>query len=161
MYTNISVLQFQQEFFPRDFPYGTDINTSVLDSDISKAFTYTNMNINQTLFPDQGSYNLGYALLSAHYLVTNLSASSQGKNGQYAFLEQSKGVGGINQAFAIPQRILDNPYWSMLSKTEYGAEYISLLLPQLSGQMFSVFGGSGAGYGGQFFPPFAQDPFVV
>lgn len=154
-FTNPSVLDFQTQF-NRDFAYGTDINTSVLDSDITKAFTYTNININQGLFSDQGSYNLGYLLLSAHYLVTNLRSSSQGINGQYSFLEQSKGVGGVNQAFAIPQRILDNPYWSMLSKTNYGSEYIGLLLPQLCGQMFAT-GGSPLGLANGVFAPFAYD----
>ena len=136
-YNNPSVADFQAYFF-RDFPYGTDKNTSVLDQDIANAFQMTNININPGLFSSQSDYTVGYLLLSAHYLVMNLRQSSQGINGQFAFLEQSKGVGGINSSQAIPQRILDNPNWSMLMKTNYGAQYIQILLPALSGQMFSV-----------------------
>lgn len=140
-YTNPSPADFVS-YFNRDFPYGTDINTSVLDSDIAKAMQMTNMNINQALFTSQSNYNIGYLLLSAHYLVMNLRASSQGINGQFAFLEQSKGVGAVNTSFAIPQRVLDNPDWSVLMKTNYGAQYLQILLPLLAGQMFVVPGGN-------------------
>jgi hypothetical protein len=134
-YENPSVADFKS-FFNRDFPYGTDQETQVLDSDITKAFAMTNVNMNQALFGYQSSYNIGYLLMSAHYLVMNLRASSQGINGQFSFLESSKGVGSVSQAFAIPQRVLDNPDWSILCKTNYGAQFIQLVLPQLAGNMF-------------------------
>lgn len=136
-YTNPSVADFKN-FYTRDFPYGTDPNVSVLDEDITKAFTFANINVNQALFGDQGSYNVGYLLLSAHYLVMNLRSSSQGINGQFAFLEASKGVGAVNVSFSIPQRVLDNPDWSVLMKTNYGATYLQILLPALAGQMYTV-----------------------
>ena len=138
-YVNPTVSDFQN-YFVRDFPYGIDPNIAVLNSDISKAFGQTNININQALFSSQDSYNIGYLLLSAHYLVVDLRMSSQGINGQYSFLEQSKSVGSVSQSFSIPQRILDNPYLSMLTKTNYGAKYLELILPQLCGQIFNVYG---------------------
>ncbi len=133
-YTNPSVAEFKS-FFARDFPYGTDPNTSVLDADIAKAFVMTNVNMNQGLFGYQESYNVGYLLMSAHYLVMNLRASSQGINGQFSFLEQSKSVASVAQSFAIPQRILDDPYLSILAKTNYGAEFLALVLPQICGAL--------------------------
>lgn len=138
-FSNPSVQDFKTQF-TRDFPYGIDPNVAVLDSDITYAFTLTNMNINQGLFSDQGSYSVGYNLLSAHYLVMNLRASSQGINGQFNFLQQSKGVGAVNEAFAIPQRILDNPDWAILTKTNYGALFLQLVLPQMAGQIYNAFG---------------------
>lgn len=138
-FTNPSVAEFKA-FFSRDFLFGADPQTSIQDSDITKAFTFVNVNMNPDLFGDQGSYNIGYLLLSAHYLVMNLRASSQGIAGQFSFLEQSKSVGSVSQAFAIPQRVLDNPDWAILCKTNYGAQFIQLILPQLTGQMFSVQG---------------------
>lgn len=116
------------------------MNTQVLDQDITSSFMSTNVNINQALFPDQSTYTLGYLLLSAHYLVMNLRQSSQGINGQYNFLQASKGVGSVNESFSIPQRVLDNPYWTMLTKTNYGSSYLQLLLPQLAGQAYTVIG---------------------
>lgn len=138
-YINPSISDFKARFY-RDFPYGTDINVSVIDQDIAIAFQGTNVNLNPGLFVDQATYSQAYLLLSAHYLVTNLRSSSQGINGQYNFLQQSKGAGAVNEAFAIPQRILDDPYFSMLTKTNYGALYLQLILPLLAGQTFNVFG---------------------
>ena len=138
-YENPSVADFKI-FFTRDFPYGTDPDTSILDSDISKAFTFTNANINLDLFNDQGTYDLGYYLLSAHYLVLNIRASSQGINGQFAFLESGKSAGALSQSFAIPQEILDNPIYAFFTKTNYGAQYLALIYPQLAGQTYAVLG---------------------
>lgn len=138
-FTNPSVADFKSYFF-RDFPYGTDINTTVTDADIANAMVQTNSSINQGLFTDQGSYNVGYCLLSAHYMVQNLRSSTQGINGQFNFLEASKGVGGVSSSYAIPQRVLDNPYWSMLIKTNYGAQYLQMILPLLEGAMFTAIG---------------------
>lgn len=138
-FTNPSVADFQAQFV-RDFPYGTDPTISVLDSDITYAFMVTNVNINPGLFPDQGTYTLAYNLLAAHYLVTNLRSSTQGINGQYNFLQASKGVGSVNESFNIPPRVMENPYWSMLTKTNYGAMYLQILLPQLAGQIYNAYG---------------------
>ncbi len=138
-YNNPSVADFKAYFY-RDFPYGTDMDTDVLDQDITKCFQQTNFNINQALFSDQSSYTVGYLLLAAHYLVVDLRMSSQGLNGQYSFLEQSKSVGQVSQSFAIPQRIQDDPYMAMLMKTNYGAKYLELILPGLSGQIFISYG---------------------
>jgi hypothetical protein len=138
-YVNPSLENFQSQFI-RDFPFGTDPNTQVLDSDVTYAFCMTNVNINQGLFSDQGSYTIGYNLMSAHFLVMNLRASSQGINGQYNFLQNSKGVGSVNESFQIPERILANPYWAMLTKTNYGQQFLMLVLPQLCGQFFNAFG---------------------
>lgn len=138
-YDNPSVQDFKDYFF-RDFPFGTDPNLSVLDADISKAMVQCRSTINAELFGGQEGYSVGYNLLTAHYLVSNLRASSQGINGQYNFLQNSKSVGNVNEAFSIPQMILDNPYWSMFTKTNYGAEYLEMVLPQLIGAGFTAFG---------------------
>ncbi len=135
-----TILQFQQ-LFVRDFPYGSNINTSITDTDIANAYTLTNININPGLWATQANYTIGYLYLSAHYLVLNLRASSQGINGQFNWLEAGKGVGSVNSTFSIPQRVLDNPLWSMYTKTNYGMQYLQLLLPQLSGYMYPVAGG--------------------
>jgi len=140
-FSNPSVADFKTQFF-RDFPYGTDPSVAILDQDILNAFLMVNVNMNPALFGDQGSYNIGYLLLGAHYMVMNLRASSQGINGQFNFLQQSKGVGSVNEAFGIPQRILDNPEWAILCKTNYGAQFMQLVLPQLTGNIFSVQGGT-------------------
>lgn len=134
-YLNPTITDFK-EYFTRDFPYGTDPETSVLDSDIGKAYGQVNFAINPALFSNQTDYTLGYLWLAAHWLVTDLRASSQGISGKYNWLESSKSVGSVSQGFTIPQRILDNPLFAMYSGTSYGAKYLQLLLPGLTGQVF-------------------------
>ena len=139
MYDAPTIENFKAYFF-RDFPYGTDPNTSVLDADIAKAYGQTNVNINQALFSSQEDFNIGYLLLAAHWLCIDLRMSSQGIGGSYSWVTTSKSVGSVSESFQIPQRILDNPEFAMLAQTNYGAKFLQLLLPRLTGQMFNVFG---------------------
>lgn len=139
MFLNPTITEFKN-YFTRDFPYGTDPTTSVIDQDIAKAYGQTNININQDNWANQGQYTIGYLFLSAHWLVIDLRMASQGINGQYSWIETSKSVQGVAQGFGIPQRILDNPEFAMLAKTNYGAKYLMLVLPQLSGQIFTAYG---------------------
>jgi len=138
-YENPTIDDFKTRFV-RDFPFGTDPQTEVLDQDIANAYALTNNMINQGLFSSQEFYTQAYLLLSAHNLVLNLRASSQGLSGSWNWLEQGKSVGAVSQNFAIPQRILDHPLWSIYFTTPYGAQYMALILPQLAGQIFTVRG---------------------
>lgn len=138
-YLNPSIADFKAYFF-RDFPYGTDPQTNILDADIAKAFGQVNFNITQRLFGSQEKYTVGYLYLAAHWLCIDMKASSQGISGQYDWPVTSKAVGSVSIGTSIPQRILDNPLWSMYTQTPYGAKYLALLLPQLTGQVFIAYG---------------------
>lgn len=138
-FTIPSIDDFKNQFV-RDFPYGTDMNVCVLDSDINYAFAMTTSNFNPGLFQDQNSFTIAYNLLTAHFMVLNIRASSQGINGQYNFLQQSKGAGQVNEAFAIPTEITDDPTLSMLTKTNYGAAYLSMVLSLIRGSVSVVYG---------------------
>jgi hypothetical protein len=98
------------------------------------------MVVNQNQWSNQTQYQIAFNLLSAHFLVLNLRASSQGINGQYNWAQNSKSVGNVSESFTIPQRIIDNPALMQYTKTNYGAQYLQLLWPQLCGQMFVVAG---------------------
>lgn len=134
-----TIAQFQAQFV-RDFPYGTDLNTCVLDVEIMNAFNVTDTMINQSMWPNQTAFQIGYGYLSAHYLVLNLRASSQGTSGVWEFLTTGKSVGPVNSSFQIPQQIIDNPNYAAYMQTWYGAMYINLLWPQLVGNTFTVLG---------------------
>lgn len=121
--------------FVRDFPYGSTPD-KVNDSDIQSGLDTASFNFNSGLFGLQTEFTLAYLLLSAHFMVMNLRASSQGISGQYSWLQTSKSVGSVAESFQIPQRILDHPVLGMLTKTYYGAQYVMLLLPRLTGQVF-------------------------
>ena len=120
--------------FVRDFPYGAD-TSHVMDSDIERAIGDAAAEINPGLFDTQTEYTRCFLLLSAHHLVMNIRASSQGLSGQFSWLQGSKGVGSVSESFQIPQRIAENPYFAALSKTHYGAKYILAIFPLLSGQV--------------------------
>lgn len=138
-FTNPQVSDFKTRF-ARDFPYGSDMNTSVLDTDIIIAMGDVNSLINPAIFPDQSTYTLGYLLYTAHILVLNIRNSSQGLNGQFAWAQTQKAVAGVSESFQIPERVLNNPTLMMLTKTNYGARFLDIVLPFLTGQMFAVCG---------------------
>lgn len=138
-YQNPSVAQFQS-YYDRDFPFGTDINTQVRIQDVLKAFQQANAQLNGTLYLSQGSWTLGYLWLAAHYLCTNINASSQGLNGQFNWGEQSKSADGVSQSFAIPPDIASSVVFNAFTKTNYGAMYILDVYPRLTGGMSSTRG---------------------
>lgn len=137
-YIDPTVADFQA-YFVRDFPYGNTQDT-VMDSDITKAMAECKFLLNPSLFSDQNQYSIGFMYLTAHYLVMDLRMASQGIAGSYSWLSNSKAVGNVSESFSIPQRILDNPELAYLSKTNYGAKYLSLILPNLTAQVFVVRG---------------------
>lgn len=138
-FLNPSIDDFKA-YFNRDFPYGTDISTSILDVDIGKAFGKANFWINEGLFDKQEDYTMGYMELAAHWLVEDIRKSSQGISGRYNWIEASKGVGNASSSYSIPQKILDNPSLAMLSQTRYGQAYLELIMPQLAGNTATVRG---------------------
>jgi hypothetical protein len=137
-FTNPSVADFKA-YFVRDFAYGATSDV-VMDADITRAIYDSSININTALFPDQANYTNAFLQLTAHNLVLNIRASSQGLSGVFNFPTVSRGVGQVSEGFQIPQRISDDPVLSMLTKTTYGAKYLSIVLPFAVGNMFSSTG---------------------
>jgi hypothetical protein len=110
--------------------------------DVSNAMVEASNFINPGLFSSQSSYTLGFMRLSAHLLVMNLRASSQGIFGKYPWMTTSKSVGSVSEGIQIPDRIMANPQWAMLTQTTYGAAFLFMVLPQMNGMMFAVWGGT-------------------
>jgi hypothetical protein len=134
------ISDFKAQFF-RDFNYGTTMDT-IQDQDITNALAQAVFNFNYDLFSSQDQVNLAGCFLTAHYLVIDFQNSSQGLASQYNWLLTSKSVGSVSAGYTIPQYILDNPEFAYLSTTGYGVKYLSLIMPLLIGNMFSVFGGT-------------------
>lgn len=135
--TNPSIAQFQ-DYFDRDFPFGTDIDNSVRDKDILKGFQECNNQIKVSVFGAQASYTVAYMNFSAHFMCENILNSSQGLNGQYRWLNQSVSVGGVSESVGIPPYILANPTFAGWSKTTYGSKYLRMVWPLLIGPMGSA-----------------------
>ena len=141
MYTDPDEQDFKN-YFVRDFPYGIDSAKNILDQDIINALSDAKANLNTGLCGTQEVYTLFYLLLAAHFLVLSIQASSQGISGSFEWPASSKSVGSVSEGLSIPQRILDNPEFSYYTKTPYGAKYLMMVLPQLSGQIYAVYGGT-------------------
>jgi hypothetical protein len=137
-YTAPTVADFKA-YFDRDFPFGVT-NAEVKDSDITRALTEAGLCINEALWSEQAEYTTGYFYLTAHYLVMNLRASSQGIAGNYAWLQNSRSAGSVSESVSIPEQILRSPTLSMLAKTNYGARYLEMILPKLIGAVHAVCG---------------------
>lgn len=154
-YINPTVGDFQA-YFNRDFPYGNADLTTVNDVDITKALSLQQNLINPTLFTNQNVYSQGALLLAAHFLVQNLRASAQGIAGKFEWLNNSKSVGAVSSSFAIPERLMENPEFAMLVSTVYGTQFLYMVLPLLTGQMFAVAGGTvlAGPNGGMFTGPY-------
>lgn len=140
-YTPPTVADFKSRF-DRDFAYSaaeSDL-TKVRVKDINTAFVQAAANFNEALFASQATYAESFLLLSAHFLVVNITASSQGLGGASQWTTQSKGAGNLQESFAIPPRIMRSPFLSQLSKTTYGMTYLQIILPLLSGNVGIVAG---------------------
>lgn len=142
-YTDPSVSDFKG-FFVRDFPYGSNVDQNVLDADITRALSEAGTSINPECFSSQATYTNGFLYLAAHNLVVNLRNSSQGISSSFSWLRTGKSVGSVSDSFQIPERIAQNPYLASLSKTGYGVKYLEMLIPKLSGQIFTAAGGTKA-----------------
>jgi hypothetical protein len=136
-----TVAQFKAYFY-RDFPYATSQSdlTRVIDADITKAIAEAAFYVNEGLFSVQDDFQLAYMYLTAHYLCTDLMNAKQGLNGQYNWLVTSKSVGNVSESYQIPEFILKNPTLAMMSKTTYGAKYLSIIAPLLVGPVYAVGG---------------------
>ena len=123
----------------------TDLS-KVTDKDISKAFVQAKQGMNSALFAGNSTeegqefYETAYLWLAAHYLVIDLRAAAQGVAGQYSWLTSSKSVGNVSESYQFPERIMKSPYLSLITTTPYGAKYLSLIMPLLSGNVRLVAG---------------------
>ena len=114
----------------------------VQPQDITNAFAQAQVVFNQSLFGDDASTTMAYLYCTAHYLVHDLRSAMQGINGVGTFAVASRGVGSMNETYAIPDIIKDTAHLSFFTTSTYGMKYLSLLMPNLIGNVASVNGGT-------------------
>ena len=146
---SITVAAFKA-YFTRDFPYLPPGSPSppdpqfVSDADITKAFGEAQMAFNQGLFGDDNGITIAYLYLTAHFLCIDLRAALAGISGAGTFPVSGRSVGNVSENYMIPEAYSDDPYIAMFTATSYGVKYLTLLLPNLRGNVFAVFGGTNA-----------------
>jgi hypothetical protein len=147
-FTIPTVSDFKAQFY-RDFPYAvpvplpptpapssddTDLS-KVTDVDIQNGINLSQFNINQALFPTQSMFSTAFLYLAAHYMVETILAGTEGLDTQYNWLTQAKSVDGVSETYVIPERIKKDPMLSNFARTRYGAIYLSIISPQLVGNI--------------------------
>lgn len=139
--------------FPRDFKYGTGLET-VRDLDIQSALNFANSVFNPELFETvalpggTSEAKIAYLYATAHFLVTALQAAGglsavsrfQGPNSQGDGVITNKSVGGVSIGYQWPAMIVENPALYGLTKTSYGQSYLQMLMPRLVGNVSIVAG---------------------
>ena len=143
-YTKPTRTEFK-EYFLRDFPFqpiniSVDLDKYVQDSDISKAIMKADEWMNETLFTSQNMFTIGYQLMIAHCMVMSLRASSQGIAGKFDWATSSKGVGSVSISQSIPSHITENPTYAWIAMSNYGVEYLIMVLPSMTGYIFGMEG---------------------
>lgn len=126
-------------FFSRDFPFQPPVTPPevvnpeqyVQDSDVEKAFLMTNLKFNEEFFATQEEYTMGYMYLAAHTLAVNLRNSNGGFNSTFTWASSSQSVGSVSISSSVPDSIAKNPLYSWLVSTNYGLEYLMMILPNL------------------------------
>lgn len=137
-YVPVTVANFKN-YFTRDFAYGAD-PSKIMDNDITKALGLAVINFNEALWENQDVFAQAFLLLSAHYLVEAIRASSQGIDSQYAGNVTNKSVGNVSEAYTMPERVAKSPFLAGLYTTRYGADYVSLISLRLVGHVMTIRG---------------------
>lgn len=112
----------------------------ILDEDITKAFSESQMLLNQGLFGSDAQIKIGYLYLSAHYLSNDIRTALQGVQSIGAQIMNSRTVGSVTESYTIPQAYIDDPILAFYTTTGYGMKYLSLVLPGTRGNVGVVQG---------------------
>lgn len=111
----------------------------ITDNDLYKAFGQARNSFNIKLFiANQDKMETAFLLLAAHYLVMDLNMSNG--NGVGSFLITSKSVDGVSASYGIPQKYLQNPYYSYFANTAFGMKYLQYLIPLTIGGIYTIRG---------------------
>lgn len=138
-HATFSVYDFK-EFFQRDFPYGTDVEDSIIDNDIRTALDSSARIINHELFgaanENEDFFVECLMYLTAHNLVINIRNSSSGLTGKFEGLLTNKSISSVSASLSLPDDILQSSVKSQYFQTNYGAKYYHLISPLLIGNCF-------------------------
>jgi hypothetical protein len=124
---------------PTDTEYWELVNDSVnnyiSDADILRAFEEAKVNFNANLFKDDGTAEMVFYYLAAHYLVIDLNNAMNPLAMGFMGFTQSKSVGSVSESYGIPQWMLNNDVLGLYAQTGYGRKYLSLIRPYMIGNI--------------------------
>lgn len=129
--------------------YMQDPDNYVADDDITKAFAEALISFNQGLIPGppppidpNANIKLAFLYLTAHFLVNDLNTSMAGINSTGAFPMTARTVGSVSESYQVPTAFIDSPILAAYTTSRYGLKYLNMILPNMTGNMVAVWGGS-------------------
>lgn len=119
-----------------------------MDTDISGGIQKAQIVFNSGLWASLSDANLACCYVAAHFMVLNIQGAGGlavnnrglGVNSKGGGTIESKGVGSVNVAFAVPDYVRQSPILSQFMRTDYGQFYLQLLTPRLVGNIAVVSG---------------------
>lgn len=149
-----SVADFKSQF-NREFAYGTSLAT-IQDNDIQRAINEAAISFNPGLWDGHTALgqttelNIAYLYLAAHYMTLNIQGAGglssvnfgRGVKSTGGGTIQTKSVGSVSIAYAIPDDVAKSPILGQYMRTDFGQKYLTLLAPRLVGNVGIVSGQS-------------------
>lgn len=135
-----------KNYYLRDFPFQPatdpiDLEKYIQDSDIERARLKAKAYyIDCGFSPDVELEKIALFAIVAHCLCVDIKNSMSGINSKFEWPSNSKSVGSVSTSSAIPQKLLNDPYYIYLTSTGYGYEYLLMILPCTVGGIFVVGG---------------------
>ena len=114
----------------------------VLDQDITNAFADATPLLNQSLLGDDATITLGYLYLTAHCLCINLNNANAGQGATANMPVNSRSVGSVSESYTVPEMFTKNPIFVPYLGTAYGLKYLTLIMPNMVGNIGAVRGGT-------------------
>jgi hypothetical protein len=125
-------------FFARDFNFAPDDDADnldyITDTDIDRAIAEAEIGFPELLDTDAQN-TIAFMYLSAFHLVVNLQNSAKGISSQAKFPISGTSVAGVSVNFQIPERYSKDPFISQFTQNGYGMKYLSMMLPNLVGNV--------------------------
>lgn len=116
-------------------PTSDEIAEYVTDKDILFAKDEADGVANEAFVTD-----LAYLYLIAFFLCYDLDLASAGASGTTSFPAKRKRVGSVDEEYAIPKWIEDDPIFSFYARNGFGLKYLTLIRPYLVGNVEVVMG---------------------
>ena len=148
----VSASDFKTKF-ARNFTYGSGLDT-VRDADISGAFDDALLLFNPGLF-DTDSGKIAFMYLAAHFLVTTVQSAGglsaavgqSGINNRSEGVVLGKSVGQVSVNYEPPPDRVKKLGLQAIWQTTYGKNYITMLMPKMTGNVGVVSGPVDSLYG--------------
>lgn len=116
----------------------------IQDRDITNAFAESMLSFNRVLFDSDDNIILGYLYLTAHFLVNDIKAASNGIDSRGVFPVASHSAGSVSESFIIPERYSKSTILSFYTSSSYGLKYLNMILPYMVGNIAAVEGQTNA-----------------